>query len=426
MQEVPLPIWVSRTLSSAAIGVTVAAIAMTLFFVLNWNSLGRGGQERVVQAAAMGDITSDDYLKEDVHRGTHQFNDCLIIGMALNQRATKTELTVSPILPESTRGICSQLLSGFHSKEIRFYHNYIHGHTMLARYFLPFISVAGLRTAYRLVISLVLLIGIGLCLFRIAKSENVASNGVFFVILLGFARFFGLESFGQSLGHGPSDLIILSYVVLLAFHAASLSHRAAVITAAAFGALTMIFEFLTGGLPLGIAAVTGLTWFACRHPSVRTVVAAATSFTAAAGAAMAIKAAAVWAVFGSGAVASIENELSYRISGSTKTETSRSFFEAILQNFDALVPGMAPFATAFLLISLVAGAWGIKKLHNLEAYLLGASNVMIVVWIIIFQQHTTVHAFFMDRILCWMISSGFALFLLACIRRENGGLRTPA
>jgi hypothetical protein len=131
-------------------------------------------------------------------------------------------------------------------------------------------------------------------------------------------------------------------------------------------------------------------------------------------------------VFGSGAVASIENELSYRISGSTKTETSRSFFEAILQNFDALVPGMAPFATAFLLISLVAGAWGIKKLHNLEAYLLGASNVMIVVWIIIFQQHTTVHAFFMDRILCWMISSGFALFLLACIRRENGDLRTPA
>jgi hypothetical protein len=37
-----------------------------------------------------------------------------------------------------------------------------------------------------------------------------------------------------------------------------------------------------------------------------------------------------------------------------------------------------------------------------------------------FWQHTMIHAWFMDRVLAWIIGSGLALFGLALIERDAG------
>lgn len=400
---------------SAISGAIAGTLFLCLFFALNHWSLGRGGEERIQEARASGAITSEDYAPGNTSIGHNQFNDCLIIGMALDQRHSRTELTVSPSVPVEGYGICSRL--GAQTTERFFYHNYLHGHTMLTRYLLPLMSVQQIRDLYRLSITIVLMAGIAVSMLRIAKGRSKAA--VFLIALLALSRFFGLETYGQSLGHAPADFILIGFVTLLAI--SDLTRLGAVLASAAFGAMTMIFEFMTGGLPLGLAIVIGLTWFALREPNLPTVVSATIAYSAAAASTLFLKLIAVWVVFGTGAVSGVFSAAASRSVGSVPSGLDdRLLFHAIAGNTDAMVPGFGPMAATFVVLAIGFGSYGLYRNTTMPAKLLAISNLPVVIWFALFQQHTIVHAWFMDRILVWFVASGFSLFLLAtCDRRPS-------
>jgi hypothetical protein len=85
-------------------------------------------------------------------------------------------------------------------------------------------------------------------------------------MFLVFALWFGLESFGQSRGHGPSDIVLLGYVLSLAVCSArgGGNTRSVILISALFGGTTIMFQLLTGGIPLGLALLVGGVRFSCR------------------------------------------------------------------------------------------------------------------------------------------------------------------
>jgi hypothetical protein len=394
------------------IGFVTAVAVMLVFCVLNWASLGRGGQERVARAFSRGVLTTENYLPGDTVRGVHQYNDCLILGMALDQRYSRTELTVSPSNPFHTdNDACGDLRRGKAYTHQNFYHNYVHGQTMLARYLLPVFGVEGMRSLYRSAISILLVAGIGLCMLRLAKGSLISM--AFLLSMIGFARFFGLESFGQSLSHAPSDFVIIAYVFWLTFKAGEMTRSEGVAAAAILGALTVVFEFMTGGLPLGLAAVLGLMWFALRSPNVRDCLAAAAAFTGAAAAVMAIHYAAVAIVFGGGELLDIARLALFRVYGDLPPDRAGwSLFAAVTGSFYALAPGLERIAGPMLFLAIGFGSWSLYRDRRPEIVLLAGSNLPIFGWLILFRQHTIVHAWFMDRILVWTMITGWLMFLL--------------
>jgi hypothetical protein len=407
----------SGALRPAMVGAAVGVLSLALFLALNYLSLGRGGQQRIAEARASGVLTDDDYLRGNTVLGFHQANDCLILRMAVDQRAPKERLAVSPLAPTEMYHLCHRL--GGPAGSANFYHNYIHGHTMLARYLLPALSVEKIRELYRLSISFVLFVGIAFALLRLAQGNR--GSVVFLIALMGFARFFGLETFGQSLSHGPSDLVLIGYVVWLAVK----PRRSLVLGGAVFGALTMIFEFMTGGLPMGLAVVMGLSWFALDEPSVEGVLYSSIAYLTAAASAIAAKWLAVVAVFGPAALLSVGPALSSRMTGGVQVQTLYpNMTSAMLNSMDALIPGMGVLALLLTVTAIAAGAYALWRGDSAAIRLLALSVLPIVGWFAVFHQHTIIHAWFMDRMLVWIIVAGFGAYATALPLADNSKRRT--
>jgi hypothetical protein len=412
--------------------ILVAILCSALLFTASFYSLGRGGDGRVAQAFATGALDDRNFHRGDAITGYNQFNDCLIIAMALDQRAPRHLLTVSPTVPFAyDADVCRALHLGRRNTEV-FYHNYLHGPTVLARYLLPLLPVAQLRELYRLTLTLLIAGAIAVALRRLASPADgrTRESAVLLIVLLTFARGFGLEVFGQSLSHGPSDTIVAGFLAFAATAGPTLTPPRAVVAAAVFGALTMIFEFMTGGAPVGLAMVIGLTWFMLRPSdrSLRHVAQAAGSFVLSCATCAAIKVAAVAVVFGPAALADIAHRGAVRVAGSLPAALAgRWTVQAIAGSTEALMPGLGSLAALLVILAVGFGARAALQLRTVEAKLLLWSNLPIVVWFAVFRQHTIMHAWFMDRMLAWTIASGFALvFLGAASRRPTSATYAAA
>ncbi|WP_288411812.1 hypothetical protein [uncultured Sphingomonas sp.] len=426
---------------AAAIGIAAALAVFALFYWLAAASLhiDRAALARPVTAAfangALDPAASWQHGNTEI--GSHQYNDCLILFQAMDDRAPARLRAVSPLsVPIETDNSCAALQAltvGQAPATTRFYHQYLHGHTTLARWLVPQLGVAGLRGLYKLLASLLLLAGIGYALLGLARGPRVGEAGAWLAIFVVFARWYGLESFGQSLGHGPADLMILTFLLFLARGSANrpLGAGTVMIGAALFGALTMAFEFLTGGLPLGLAIILGAVPLALSGGGEqgRALLRAVVAFVVAAGATMAAKLLMVVALFPAGALTVIEHQLLFRVGleQAARRETAvggREFVTHLWAGLEGLASGMQLLVLGSLLIALVAGGWGYRRLRaagpaeRFRASALAGSLLVPPLWLVLFWQHSAEHAWFMDRILTWDIAGGMALFALA--------LRQPA
>lgn len=437
-----------RARARAAAALAVGALAGIAIFLaalaLAWASLGAGNDRLLAQVRAgfaSGSLRAEaSWLFGDTDIGVHQFNDCLILFQAADARASRWQRAVSPlsVAPSAaaeTGGACAQLAAlaaGSPAAPPRFYHRYVHLHTTLVRLLVPALGVAGTRELYRLTLSLLLLGALGYLLAALARGGRIESNGVLLVVAAVFARWFGLESFGQSLGHAPADGCALAFLLFLARSAAErpLSRRAALIGAALFGGATMAFELLTGGLPLGLAMVVGLVPVALddREPPLPAMANAALAYGAAAASCLLAKLALAAAVFGPAALADSAGQLLFRTGLSHAPNHDQpagwgAFFGHAWAGLDSLAPGMHWLVAGSLALALVAGGWGYGVLRRApeaaerdRAVALAASALVPPLWLVIFWQHSSEHAWFMDRLLTWPIAAGVALFLLA-VRR---------
>ena len=399
----------------------VAAALTAAFFLASWHSLGRGGEGRVAEAfraQALGMHIAGDRVPVQ-----QRFNDCLITIMALEQRQPRERLFVSPVNPaEPTQDVCRDLKDGTGPNAAAYYHNYLHGQTVVLRYLLPHFELAGIKAFTRGLLTILLLASAAICLMRLVDGSRREESLVFLVATLAFGGFFGLEWFGETLGNGPSDLIVIGFLAYLSVRAGAMSAREWIIGAGVFGALTMMFELLTGGLPLGGAMVLGLGWFALRKAerSVRLVALGLVAFGLGAVVPMLTKIVLVASLFGTGDFFQMAIEALNRVGSELPPGYSElTVTSQLLLNLESLTPGSWITAAGALCLALGLGAVSLARHRDPECLLLLASAALIFLWFAVFRQHTALHASFMVRILVWPIAAGFALVALAALRANK-------
>lgn len=431
-----------RAARPGLVGIPIGLAAFALLCFAAWLSLGRdlpAARAQVTAAFQAGALQDAEYRAGDTQIGWHQYNDCLILWQALDQRASAGQLAVSPLLDphreETSR--CARLRAfadhgpAAAAPAPEFYHRYLHGHTMLVRFLLPILSVERIRLVYHLALTALVVAGLGLSLWGLARRRRPAEALFWLIVFLAFARWFGLESFGQSLGHGPADIVHLGFLLFLAAAGVrgGLGRRTALLACALFGAMVMSFEFLTGGLPLGLAAVIGGLPFAVRPDERqdlrRLLVAAATAFCTAAIACYAAKIVLAVAVFGPASFFDTALQLQMRAGLGSRAGETVEFVSAVkklLKGFQGLAAGMPALAFAMTALAAAAGLWGTRialrtgdaALRDRAAALL-LSNLAIVALLVLLWQHTVIHAWFMHRTFAWTVATGLALFLLTAL-----------
>ena len=416
------------------LGACVGLIAFALFTALNFYSLGRDiprAESQIASAFAAGDLDVSDYAPGNTKKGYHQYNDCLILWQVIDQRGTVAELTVSPLkqYPETRPHYCEALrdfvADGPPDGRV-FYHRYVHGQTTALRYLLPHFSIKLLREGLRALLCLI--VGTGLAVSMIGLVRGNSNSLVFVIIFAVFARFFGLEMFGQSLGHGFSDSVNMSYLVFLALAAArqGITESAAVLSASIFGALVAIFELLTGGIHLGLASVVGALPFAlkCGSRPLPIVLKAAAAFCAAAAACLAVKWLLVMLSFGFDAFSSSAQHFSEDLTlTGMMTDDWRADLVPIMRrlghSLEGLASGMIVLTYFTLALAIASGVWGARQLlrsmtlQREQTLAVLASNALLLLLLVILLRHTLVHPDLMSRVLAWVIASGFVLFALA-------------
>ena len=420
----------------------VGAIVFMLFFVASLLALDRDvpvAKARIAAAFRSGQLVENPFQEGSTTIGSHQWNDCLITAMAIDERGDRTRLALSPIIagfpalaPDADPcAILKTMISDSPPDPVLYhYDRYVHGATVLLRYLLPHFEIAQIRWLFRAAITGVLVCGLALSLIGIAHGNRVLEFAVLAVTFLALLRFFGLESFSQSLGHGPADLVATSYVlVIAAMLFAPVGPVIAILAAALFGALTIIFELFTGGLPLGLAMVIGLATLGVRsdyRPREYLLTAcAATAFIGAATVTYSLKVAATVYVAGYGVVADIAGQLVHYSTASDLGSNVISAAASIGRSIGVLAGGMTLLASVAVLGGVVAGAYGIGWIllrvsdpaMRQRAVLLAVSALPIPAWFLAFPNQVVTHAWFIDRIIVWVIAAGFSVFLMAIAAR---------
>lgn len=191
----------------------------------------------------------------------------------------------------------------------------------------------------------------------------------------------------------------------------------------------MVFEFLTGGLPLGFAIVLGALPLAISHDStsiLKTTTQCFLAFCVAAVTCLGFKLVLAMATFGSGVINDFLGALSRRMSLAHTPDPNGGpilLAAKIIGGLNSLSGNMRLLSGLTIVIAGTAGLWGFAQIQRLAASdrlktqstLMLTSNAPIVLWLVVFWQHSIQHAWFMDRILVWEIGSGFSLFAVGAL-----------
>jgi hypothetical protein len=210
--------------------------------------------ERVRQAFASGELGESDYLRYDAGRGQHQYNDCNILQMMSNADASRAGRAWGPWLylrDSSALDVCatlrelvvdgrdpSTLLSQRYS---RYWHGYIPVLSVLLS-IMDISSARGLLRAWTYASVLILF----LAGFRhwqfLPLAGAVAFAGLFF---------WGLPYFGQGFSHALGDTVVMLGIASLVYWPRRLARTSSLLPfCAAFGAIVVYVEMLTGPLPM--------------------------------------------------------------------------------------------------------------------------------------------------------------------------------
>jgi hypothetical protein len=429
-------------ITTACCSVLAGAFVFALFFVASVLALDRdvpAATSHVTAAFRSRELVLDPYQQGSTTIGSHQWNDCLITAMAVDQRGDRTRLALSPLIAgfpgladdADPCSVLKTLVSGSQpDAELYYYDRYVHGATVLLRYLLPNFRIGQIRSLYRAAITITLVGGFALTLIGIARNRRVAEFMVLSVVFLALTRFFGLEFFSQSLGHGPADLVAALYALMVTVMLfAPVRPLIVTLAAALFGAFTIVFELFTGGIPLGLAMVIGLATLGVRpvdQPKEFTLAAcAAAAYFGAAVVTYATKVAAVAYVAGTDVISDIAAQLLHYSPASDQGPNLLAAVVSICKSIGVLAGGMTLLASAAVLGGVVSGicglTWILRRVADptvrQRAVLLAVSVLPIPLWFLAFPNQVETHAWFMDRIVVWVIAAGFSLFFMGIAAR---------
>ncbi|WP_156926958.1 hypothetical protein [Azospirillum halopraeferens] len=277
-----------------------------------------------------------------------------------------------------------------------------------------------------------------------ASRRDLAFTGLAAALLL----FYGLPVYGRYFTFGLPDMVIAGMLVAgYLVPLGRVGQGGFLVAVAVFGVLTAVFEFLTGGIPLGLALLLALIALG-EAPDAGTVlrraVHAVAVFCIAVVTALAVKVLVVVAVFGTHELAVLFAALDVRMSdrflyslsrwdvmraeaaGFDLTTVERGWVQPVLfmgfrlldESFriafgspvlgQAVIVGGAAAAPLLIVATLWRGGMAVRA----EAVVLGASLLVPIVWYLAFLNHTILHAVWMVRPLVWFP----ALALVLAIR----------
>jgi hypothetical protein len=434
---------------TAIVSITVGLASFALFVVASYAALGGDGgvfRQRVADGFLRHQLVEDPYQEGSTTIGSHQWNDCLIIVMAMDERGDRDRLALAPILMAFDRGgpdmgtnpcgVLAALNRGAQpNANLYYYDRYFHGAVVLLRDLIPHASISGIRVLYRKAITACLLLSLALAMIGLWRRRNLAGFAVLSVSAITLMRYFGLESFSQSLGHGPADAVIALYLLVLcvmAFRPAGIGTT--LVVSALFGTLTIIFELFTGGVPIGLAPFVV-------HPALRPATSAAAAAAAFLGAGAVMYLARVVAIAMAGTTGVASDTVSEILRLTILSPEGPHLGVAahnLVQSIGVLTGGMGLLSMGTVAIALVAGALGFARIRARDhssyereaALMLALSAAVTPLWCLGFTVLMINHAWFTDRVLVWPIAAGFGLFILALLgerpERLPGAVASPS
>jgi hypothetical protein len=411
---------------------------------------------RIVRAFAAGDLIENDWPWLDRRRGFNQYDDCSALQMLSNPDSTRWAAAVGPLIHNRSKGEterCATLRTlvtegaGNRPYLTYRYTRYWHGYLPLAGALLSVLEVRQMRQVLELTLyaSLLLLIAApgtrDRRLFAVALS--IALTGVLF---------WSVPYFGKSLAHGPGDTIVILGLIVLLHWRRQLSRPTPLITfCAVYGSLVAYLEFLTGQLPTAAGLLVPLVYLVARAEAVpddgtarawRLACTGLVAFGLGAAGTVAIKQ--VLAVVAIGPQSGLAFlEYLHRYVNPSPGAALRHFGETWTAPDDPLVLSSlkslyvllgegyvltygshtgAVFLYAASAMSWLAAGWvSMARRHSAPVSdLLGlaAGPAIVVGWALAFQTHTTIHKWWMVRMLLVPLSLGWGALAWQLLTRR--------
>lgn len=441
----------------------VAVVVPSLVFGLNAIALPAPPERLAAEirtAFLSGALPERDVHEPDRRIGGLSWNDCLILMMAFDHGRPRIENAVSPMIlaprgggtATGGDGACSILhdvvMKGAADRyEPRPYHRYVSGFAAPAALAVPALGVEGwrglLRAANYAAILAILAI-LAAAPLRLARSSaqsparrrRMSAGAVLFAMILVFG---GVEFYAQGFGIGLADLVVYGLMAWLLFGEPLRMPRArfVAVTAFFFGWITA-FEFWTGQIPLALAAGVGLLGLAVETEEDAGVLRSRIFDFVATGSlvvlgVLAFKVGAATLVFGPAVPAEFSRQLAVRVG-----DGGYGPFKLLLHlagradhvGQGSLILGLlnGALATAALFTGarMLVAARRLDPARRATALALAASLILLLVWHLVFRNHSTIHSEFMVRSFVWWNAAGWIVLMLGFeIRRAPAQAPEP-
>lgn len=382
-------------------------------------------------------------------------NDCLLYSSLLQTYPARRIEAISARIPpaegqpaarpgDPTIPACLQLIAALERPDHAdpnavFYFRYLHGQRIIAALSLAVVSTNALGW-----ITLIANAAILLCVLVPAlRRWNAGWRERGYAAIAGTLLLFsGLWLFGIYFSFGLSDLVLALFLAC-AYHfgIARGSEQRFVIVVALFGVATAVFEFLTGGIPFGLALLLGIIALdgpADRASLLRRAFHGGVIFILAIALAFAIKLALVMLFVGPDVLADFRRALATRVSATfVDSLPPQEITWLVAHRFDPsllddlwifailymlarlgyatfviaygspilgmVLMGSALIASAVLLLRRARDVRG-DDIASARWRILFASALVMPVWSLIFLNHTLLHAIWMVRPFAWFIA----------------------
>ena len=322
-----------------------------------------------------------------------------------------------------------------------YYHRYLHGQRVVAALALAAVSPAALGWITLTANAALLLLVLVPALRRWNAGWRERGYAAIAATLLAFA---GLWLFGIYFSFGLSDLVLAAFLAC-AYHfgVARGGERGFVTTVALFGTATALFEFLTGGIPFGLALLLGVVALdgpADRTGLLRRAFHGSVIFILSVALTFAVKLALVLLLVDPNVLADFRSALATRV-GATFAEMlppqeiawlaahgiepsrldehwifalaymlARLGYATFVVGYGSPILGMAIMGIAVVASAMLllrrARAVRHDAIGSARWLILLASALVMPVWSVIFLNHTLLHAIWMVRPFAWFIALG--------------------
>ena len=449
-----------------------ALAALALFFVLSYAATFVDRKDMAANlAAANARHAFTQTWAGATGRAIPRFggNDCLFFATLLQDYPSRLAETISARIPpadaqpaarpgDPTIPACLQLIAALERSDHAdpnavYYHRYLHGQRVIAAFALAALSPEALGWI-ALLLNVVCLLTVLLSALR--RWRGGARERGFAAIAATLLLFDGLWLFGIYFSFSLSDLVLS--VFLLYAYRRGLAHAPEPIFAVAvalFGVATAVFEFLTGGIPFGLALLLGIVALDGpddRAALIRRAFHGSVIFALAILVAFAIKLALVMLLIDPHVLSEFRAALSTRTGSSfvanlppqeiawvsalgiDVASLDRHWVYAVLYMLARLgyatfvigygspvvgitLMGLAVLASFALLVRGTRG--GHDPVARIRLFILFASALVMPAWSLVFLSHTLLHAIWMVRPFAWFVALAGMLFFWPTTRRAG-------